>query len=286
MTATDLTARWLRDQFAGVSDVRGATTEPDNTVIYQAHEADLVVSTWMGARLYVYILRGAPKIRDLKATLRENSRGGIGTLFITHRDLLPAVEESVKVPDWQEALAALNDGWIYAYGVQDNQLGLMQVHYTSLGVKGTYRIWQLDDFSIDNVTVRKRDVSEGLRGTWHIADIASTAYKRRVNSERANQRFHYRTKYTREVPHGAPNQNHAGNKQQQHTATDKKQLDAYYRMLGVPDNADEKAIKAAFRQMALKVHPDVSALPRAEANQRIKQLNEAYDFIKQYHGWH
>jgi curved DNA-binding protein CbpA len=35
----------------------------------------------------------------------------------------------------------------------------------------------------------------------------------------------------------------------------------------------------------MQVHPDVSALPRTEAERRIKLLNEAYEFIKSYHGW-
>ena len=62
-------------------------------------------------------------------------------------------------------------------------------------------------------------------------------------------------------------------------------LAKYYQLIGVQKDASEQEIKTAFRQMALKVHPDVSALPRQEANERIKQLNEAYDYIKQYHGW-
>ncbi|MCA9915498.1 MAG: DnaJ domain-containing protein [Anaerolineae bacterium] len=56
-------------------------------------------------------------------------------------------------------------------------------------------------------------------------------------------------------------------------------------MLGVDRTATEAEIKSAFRQMAMKVHPDVSALPRQEANRRIKELNEAYEYIKGFHGW-
>jgi molecular chaperone DnaJ len=60
---------------------------------------------------------------------------------------------------------------------------------------------------------------------------------------------------------------------------------AYYQMLGIERNASEKEVKKAFRMMALRVHPDVSALPRVEAERRIKELNEAYEYIKDYHGW-
>ncbi len=48
----------------------------------------------------------------------------------------------------------------------------------------------------------------------------------------------------------------------------------YYEVLGVPRNADQKAIKDAFRQLALKFHPDRNKEPGAE--DRFKQIAEAY----------
>ena len=98
-----------------------------------------------------------------------------------------------------------------------------------------------------------------------------------MGDERANQRFHYRTKYTQDIPHNRKN-GRSGNGRD-------IRLEQYYELIGVEKGASEKEIKAAFRQMAFKVHPDVSALPRQEANERIKQLNEAYEYIKEYHGW-
>ncbi len=48
----------------------------------------------------------------------------------------------------------------------------------------------------------------------------------------------------------------------------------YYEVLGVPRDADQQAIKAAFRRLARKYHPDRSAEPDAEA--RFRELAEAY----------
>ena len=45
-------------------------------------------------------------------------------------------------------------------------------------------------------------------------------------------------------------------------------------MLGVPRNADAKAIKDAFRNLALKYHPDRNKAPEAEA--RFKEIAAAY----------
>lgn len=48
----------------------------------------------------------------------------------------------------------------------------------------------------------------------------------------------------------------------------------YYEVLGVSRNADAKAIKDAFRQLALKYHPDRNK--DAGATERFKQIAEAY----------
>ena len=48
----------------------------------------------------------------------------------------------------------------------------------------------------------------------------------------------------------------------------------YYKVLGVPRDADTKTIKNAFRQLARRYHPDTSTEPDAE--QRFKEIAEAY----------
>jgi len=52
----------------------------------------------------------------------------------------------------------------------------------------------------------------------------------------------------------------------------------YYEVLGVPKDADEKAIKAAFRRLARKYHPDVNP-NKAEAERKFKEINEAYEVL-------
>jgi molecular chaperone DnaJ len=51
----------------------------------------------------------------------------------------------------------------------------------------------------------------------------------------------------------------------------------YYEVLGVPRDADTKTIKEAFRQLARRYHPDISAEPDAE--QRFKEVAEAYGML-------
>ena len=51
----------------------------------------------------------------------------------------------------------------------------------------------------------------------------------------------------------------------------------YYELLGVPRNADEQAIKKAFRKLARELHPDVSDVPDAEV--RFREVTEAYEAL-------
>ncbi len=48
----------------------------------------------------------------------------------------------------------------------------------------------------------------------------------------------------------------------------------YYEVLGVPKNASQDDLKAAFRRLARQYHPDVNKAPDAE--ERFKEINEAF----------
>ena len=51
----------------------------------------------------------------------------------------------------------------------------------------------------------------------------------------------------------------------------------YYRILGVSFNAGQKTIKAAYRQLARKYHPDTQNHEASE--EKMKQINEAYEIL-------
>lgn len=52
----------------------------------------------------------------------------------------------------------------------------------------------------------------------------------------------------------------------------------YYQILGLDKNADEKAIKNAYRKLARKYHPDLNPNDK-EAERKFKELNEANEVL-------
>ncbi|KAM5320122.1 dnaJ homolog subfamily B member 6-like [Glossophaga mutica] len=53
----------------------------------------------------------------------------------------------------------------------------------------------------------------------------------------------------------------------------------YYKVLGVPPNASSCDIKKAYHQLALQVHPDKNPENKEAAEEKFKQVAEAYDVL-------
>ena len=58
----------------------------------------------------------------------------------------------------------------------------------------------------------------------------------------------------------------------------------YYQILGVSDNASQEEIKSAFRKLAFKHHPDTNPGNEKQAEERFKEINKAWQEIKQERG--
>jgi curved DNA-binding protein len=53
----------------------------------------------------------------------------------------------------------------------------------------------------------------------------------------------------------------------------------YYQVLGVPRNATEEQIKKAYRKLAMQYHPDRNPGKEQWANDRFKEINEAFGVL-------
>jgi len=57
------------------------------------------------------------------------------------------------------------------------------------------------------------------------------------------------------------------------------ELKDYYRILGVGRDASAGEIKKAFRQLAMRCHPDRNPENAEEAAEKFKEVNEAYEVL-------
>ncbi len=264
----NIIAEYAKSRFREIQDVKYATTRPEANLVFRSHEPDVVVETWMNSWLYVYVLDHAPKSRTIKSILKQNTGASIGTLFLVDAELLPNDGYVGRVSAWQDDLRVMNMGAIYAYELADDAIRLIQVNYDETTLRNQFIVWHTTEFPCDAVSVRRRDFQSNIRGSWYIGDIASPRFKRRIDEERARQRFHYQTKRRQEID-GLPAQ----------------QISAAYLALEIEVGAGQEAVKEAFRKLAREYHPDVTAHEKGEAERRFKEVQSAYDQIKSHRRW-
>ncbi|MBR4156399.1 MAG: TerB family tellurite resistance protein [Bacteroidales bacterium] len=68
-----------------------------------------------------------------------------------------------------------------------------------------------------------------------------------------------------------------------------QEVDSAYKILGIDSTATDEEVKKAYREMAKKYHPDKVAYlgddVRKSAEQKLQEVNEAYDKIKRQRGF-
>ena len=255
----------LRQRFRQIQDVKAVSARPPDSLIARDHKPDLVIETWMNSRLHIHLLHAAPKPRQLRAILKQNTSASIGTLFIVHAALLPEDGYCGRLRDWQDDLRALTLGAVCAFGLSDEGVELLQVNMDESPQRGQFAVWHSRDFPCDAVSVRRREYQTNLRGSWLVGDIASPQFKRRISEERARQRYHYHTLGTQPA--------------------DGEPINAAYLALEIEVGAGQAQVKEAFRKLAREYHPDVSAHDKGEAERKFKEVKRAYDRIRSHRRW-
>ena len=70
--------------------------------------------------------------------------------------------------------------------------------------------------------------------------------------------------------------------QRAHIALKRSKTKDYYKVLGVPNDADDRAIKRAYRSLTKKFHPDkttAQGTPKEQGEKKMAEINEAYEVL-------
>lgn len=276
--------RWLAEQFTGIDSVRTAKVTGDT----------ITINTWGGVVIYVYLVENSIKARTVKKIVSENTRVGIGTLFIVNDEIVPEHAEQSVPDEGLLALHALFNDKLYTYHWDDEgSLKIGQVHFKAFNRGDQRETWHGPDVPIKSLPCYKVWVSapQSIKGTWLIANFASEAFwkqsdyiasrdaarQKRRRAEGSPRRFEWSNNpvWTTE----------SGRFIQTPLPKPESELERSYRLLGVTQAATSEEVKTAFRRLAREVHPDVSQLPKTEAEAQFSTLYKAYTTIKTANGW-
>lgn len=253
--------------------------------------ADLVIHSWSGMRLHLYLIDQPVKTRALKRTLSDNSEIGINSLFLVSERLIPADGTRIVAPEWLLALQALTSERFYVYGLDDDGPRVFTTHLEIIvSTGGEHEVWRGPNVAFDQLRFFRSAVKmRAIKGDWPTADFGGGAFWKRSDyrafrqQRSQQQRQHRQTHWQTWSDFG--NTWDAGARPQPGSNPIQEHLVACYKLMGLELSASREDVKAAFRRQALALHPDTSALPHDEAKARFHALNAAYDYIKTARGW-
>ncbi len=266
-----------------------------------SNAADLVVQLWSGVKVHIHLVESIPKLRQIKRTLQAATGAGIGTLFVVAAHLLPRNGNRLELPDWLLALHELTSERIYAYALdKDAQPTIFQVHFEPISGVNKHETAYGPAINIERIRFFKIGArTRAIKGDWLVADFINPAFwkthayreaKARNDNARRNARAHTNRQWTEWSAYQQTWSNTSdespGNRDSTNgTQSVRAYLDICCERLGVEVDDDHQTVKRAFRKLALELHPDVSSLPKEEAESRFKALTEAYEYIKAAHHW-
>ncbi|MDX2163071.1 MAG: DnaJ domain-containing protein [bacterium] len=286
--------RWLATQLIAINSVRHCTIRREETRDPE-RDPSLIVHTWSGLFIHVFVLPELIKPRTLKRLISEGTRCGVGTLFLVDSALLPPDGERFIPDDTLNMLHALYKDRVYTYRVHDDGPHIGQVHFKAFG-RSEAEVWYGPDVRIANLPSYRVWIKHPslIKGDWLIAYFGTEAFWRNAETSAAREAF--RRQYHRQNGQSwhfawdAGSSWAAAGGERVETPSEpaprpESKLDRSFAALGLNGAEDEPAVKAAFRQLARELHPDVSTLPKDEAEARFKVINEAYTYIKMHKRW-
>jgi hypothetical protein len=271
--------RWLCAKLSEIESVRACTLSADGC---------LIIHTWTGTLVHVHLLSEPARVRTLKRILGDNTRIGIGTLFLMDAALLPSDGALVTPDEGLLALHALFRDKVYTFRQTADGVKIGQVHFKQIG-RSDSEAWYGPDVEIKHLPSYRVWIKQpqSLRGDWLVANFGTEAFWKQPDYMSGRSAFRQQsTRGNTQFYTWSSGWNSAGGHSFR-TPLDQlpeSELDQCYKLLGLERGASDDAVKTAFRKLAREFHPDVSALPKDEAEARFKRLYAAYRFIKTARG--
>lgn len=271
--------RWLADQFIAIDSVRAAKIAPDNLI---------VIHTWSGVLIHAHLVDAPIKARAIRKIVQENTRVGIGTLFIVSAEIVPDDGARLMPDEGLLALHALLKDKIYTYRLEDGTPRIGQVHFKQMA-RDEQEVWYGPDVEVRHLPSYRVWISapQSIRGNWLIANFGSDAFWKQADYTMGRDAF--RREQNRRTGSyytwSNPGWTDRGGGFVTPAEPPETLLDRSYQQLGLTREASAEEVKAAFRRLAREVHPDVSSLPKDEAEVRFKTIYDAYTLIKSANGW-
>ncbi len=262
---------WLCQQLRPLVDVRFCAPPPPTIERGRLAGPALRIGLWTGVYIHVHCLDEAPGTRQLRRILQRDEEASCASLFMLAPALAPPPDQRFAPPDWLLALHDLGNERVYVCSARNQAPGVQPVHLEPLegGQRHVARYGpQLlpRRLHAGRVNIRTRSV----RGFWNLAHFGAEAFWQRDTQDR----------FAAPAPGSA---RQAPGLSRPFVRDD--ELLRCYALLGVALDAGQQQVREAFRRQALNLHPDVSALPTALAEERFRNVAEAWEHIRSTHGW-
>ncbi|GAB4320728.1 MAG: hypothetical protein Kow00117_10140 [Phototrophicales bacterium] len=263
------------------------------TTLLNTSYADLVVLCWSGVRIHIYMIGDVVSPRAIKRTLQDNTESGINTIFLVDARLIPPDGERAIIKEWLIALQKLNHDKVYAYHVKANTPQVFEVHFEDIFGAEEKKIWYGPQIDFNRLrSYRTYQTQRTLKGNWLIADFGAQAFWKNTEYRTYQQqkdearRRHNQTRWESWSGYQTwGGMNDHNEREAKPNSPIQDYLLTCYKLLEINHDANEEAVKKAYRQKAKLLHPDTSDLPKDEAHTLFQALKAAYEYIRAANGW-
>jgi hypothetical protein len=215
-------------------------------------EGDIIlVDLKSNKTLMLVIVERGMTLDELQRFYRTNSEKQIYTLMLFWVDmLLPRDGSKITLDNWLSVEVRLHNEKLYGYEVAGKDAYFFPVQMQGKGMKRVVRYGNVVNYAALGGKV-VGTLNPYMPGEWYVANFDSTAH---IPREQASQPI----------------------------ITKDQQLKISYTRLGLPPDANFDSVKRAYRTLARLYHPDLNT--NAGADERMKQINEAYQHIEKFIG--